>query len=384
MRILQVIEFFSPSMGGSAQVAYQTAWHLAQRGHQVSVWSSDYGADGSRFPEGSFETVLFPCPLARWGFYPTPALAGWARRHVSEFDVIHLHNLRTFQNLVVAGGARRAGVPYVLSAHGSLSHRVGRRLTKRAFDSLFGRWLIRGAQRLIAVSPVEVDQYRQAGLAADKIAMIPNGLDLDEFAHLPAPGAFRRKHGIPAGAKLVLSLGRIHRIKGLDVLIAAFGRLREKTPGVLLAIAGPDDGGELARLQILAAQAGLGDRVQFPGPLYGEDKLAALADADLVVVPSAYEIFGLVPFEALLCGTPVVITSGSGTSRLLGDTEAAYQVPYGDLPALTAVLQQALTDGVAIQRQVAIGQEFVRTRLDWRAIVVRVEGLYAEVVGSGD
>ena len=114
MRILQVIEFFSPKMGGSAQVAFQISRHLAQRGHDLSVWASDYGSREVRFPEEDFETHLFHTLFARWGFYLTPNLVSWARDHLQEFDIIHMHNVRTFQNIVVSYYARRFGIPYVL------------------------------------------------------------------------------------------------------------------------------------------------------------------------------------------------------------------------------------------------------------------------------
>ncbi len=379
MRILQVIEFFSPSMGGSAQVAYQTARHLARRGHQVSVWSSDYGADGSRFPDGPFETVLFRCPVARWGFYPTPGLVRWARRHAGEFDVVHLHNLRTFQNLVMAGAARREGVPYVLSAHGSLPQDIGHGFAKRAFDLLFARRLLDGARRLVAVSPLEVTQYRQAGVAGEWIALVPNGLDLDEFSSLPARGAFRQRMSLGDRKKLLLFLGRLDPIKEVDRLIEAFARLSREGTGAWLVVAGPDDG-ELAPLQALAGELGLRDSVRFTGPLYGEDKLSCYVDADLVAAPGAYEIFGLVPFEALLCGTPVVVGQGSGVGQLLGQAGAAYLVPPGNVEVLADALRRALAGGPGARARVAAGQALVRREFDWAAIAGRLEELYAVLI----
>ena len=378
MRILQVIEFFSPSMGGSAQVAYQTARHLAQRGHQVSVWSSDYGADGSRFPEGPFETVLFRCPVARWGFYPTPGLVPWAQRHVREFDLIHLHNLRTFQNLAVARAARRAGVPYVLSAHGSLPHLVERKGAKWVFDRLFGRRLLDGARRLVAVSPAEVEQYRQAGVEPDRIALVLNGLDLDEFKALPSPGTFRKARGIVEGTRIVLYLGRLHKRKGLDSLIHAFVRIRAELEPCLLIIAGPDDG-ELAPLQALAGELGLHDSVRFTGPLYGEEKLAAYVDADVLASPAAHEIFGLVPFEALMCGTPVVVSNDGGSGQLIRDSGSGHLVPLGDADALAHTMMQALTEPGEASHMVEAGQSFIRRRLTWDASMKDLEQVYLEV-----
>ena len=383
MRVLQVVPYFSPRMGGVARVVYDMARHLSHRGHDITIVAGDYKQDEASFPPGEFRQVLLRSVFSRWGFYYTPSLVAWMRDHVAEFDVIHLHEVRTFQNSVARRYALRYGIPYVLSAHGTLPVIVQRKLAKRIYDLLVGRRLLASASGLVAVSALEAEQYRLAGgIEEGRIRVIYNGLDLDEFSPLPSRGLLRQKLGIPREAPLVLFLGRLHRIKGIDFLVKAFARLREEVKETILVIAGPDEG-ELDHLRALAGRLGLEESVRFAGPLYGQDKLAAYVDADVVASPGAYEIFGLVPFEALMCGTPVVINSGSGASRLLGDTEAAYRVPYGDLPALTAVLQQALTDGVASQRLVANGQGFVRTRLDWQAIAARVEGLYAEAVGSG-
>lgn len=376
MRILQVIEFFSPSMGGSAQVAYQIARQLAALGHDVTVVSSNYSADGSRFPQEDFNTQLFPAIFSRAGFYVSPGLMGWAREYLSEYDIIHLHNVRTFQNMVIGREARRLGIPYVLSAHGSLPLLEARKGAKKAYDLLFGQQLVRGAARLIAVSPAEKRQFIAYGIPAEKTALIYNGLDLAQFAQLPPGGQLRRKLGVPAGASLVLFLGRIHRIKGIDHLIAAFARMAASNENAVLLVAGPDDG-DLSRLQSMAAGLGLTDRVLFPGGLYGEDKLAALADADVLAAPSRYEIFGLAPFEALMCGTPVVVTADSAAAEILQQAGAAYMAPYGDAEALADALVSALTEQERSRKMVQAGQAYARNHLQWPAIAGQLLTIYS-------
>lgn len=379
MRILQVIEFFTPKMGGSVQVAYQIARHLSKRGHEVTVCSSDYGREEAAFSDVPFEAVLLPTAFSRWGFYVTPVLIRWARQHLRKFDVIHLHNVRTFQNLIVSAFARRYGIPYVLSAHGSLPVIVQRKVAKRVYDLLFGRRLIAGASRLIAVSPVEMEQYAAWGVDPDRIAMIPNGLDLDDFSHLPPRGEFRRRLGIPDSVKIVLFLGRLHRVKGLTHLIQAFAWLRTRLGDCILVIAGPDDG-ELARLRTLANGLGLREQVMFVGPVYGEEKLAAYVDADVLASPAAYEIFGLVPFEALMCGTPVVVADGCGSGHLVRRAQAGCVVPYGDVEALGEALLKMVTDGKEANKMIQAGQEYIREHLDWQAILNRLEEVYIAVV----
>lgn len=379
MRILQVTEFFTPATGGSTHVAYELSKHLALRGHNVTVCSSDFGKGDSLFPDAPFEWLCFSSLPSRWKFYITPGLIPWTWEHVADFDVVHMHNLRTFQNAVVGARARQAGVPVVISCHGSLPLLTGHHTVKRAYDQLFGRRLMQSAARLVAVSEVEAEQYLQMGFPGSKISIIPNAIDLQAFERLPEPGVFRQKINIPSDKKLVLSLGRIHPIKGLDHLISAFARLTCSFADARLVIAGPDEG-DLSRLRSMAKQEGVEKHTYFPGPLYGEEKLAALADADVVTCPSMYEIFGLVPFEALMCGTPVIVTDDTGSGQLIREAGAGYLVHYGDIDALSQALLRILTDQNQRSCKVKHGQEFIRERLAWDVIVVMLEKLYNELV----
>lgn len=379
MRILHVIPFFTPEMGGSATVAYQMARHLGERGHDVTVVASDYGAGQSAFPPGPFEVVLLPV-IARWGFYLTPGLPRWASRNLDRFDVIHMHTVRTYQNAVVSRLAARRGIPYVLSAHGTLPVIVQRQAAKRAYDLLAGRRLLAGASKLVAVSEVEAEQYRAAGIDEARIRVVYNGLDLDEFAHLPPRGEFRRKHpSLDRESKIVLYLGRLHRRKGIDHLMEAFAGLREQVDRAALVISGPDDG-ELAALQALSARLGLREHVIFTGPLYGQEKLAALVDADVLASPAVHEIFGLVPFEALMCGTPVIVTDDCGSGQLIQEAGAGYLVPFGDIAALKEELLRVLTNREDALRKVEAGQRFIAKRMSWEESVTGIEQLYDELV----
>lgn len=382
MQILQVIPFFTPEMGGSAQVAYQISRRLSERGHDVTVVTSDFSTERSRFHPIPFRVVYLPCRFARWGFYATPGLVSWVRENLARFDVVHMHTVRTFQNAVVHHFARRDKVPYVLSAHGTLPVIIERKLAKRIYDLLVGRRLLASVSRLVAVSPLEAEQYRLAdGIQERQIRVIYNGLDLHEFSYLPPRELLRQKLSIPREAPVVLFLGRLHRRKGIDHLVKAFAGLREEVKDAILVIAGPDEG-ELAHLQSLVGHLQLGAWVRFAGPLYGQEKLAAYVDADALASPAIHEIFGLVPFEALMCGTPVIVTNDCGSGQLIQQAGAGYIVPFGDVEALTATLLRALTDRQETHRQVTAGQSFVRRRMDWRILCTHFEDLYQEVVQS--
>lgn len=377
MRILHVIPFFTPSKGGSAQVAYQMARHLGERGHDVTVVASDSGADKSSFATGPFEVVLLPAAIARWGFYVTPALPGWADRNLGHFDVVHMHEVRTFQNAVVRRYSLHYGKRYVISAHGTLPIIVQRRLPKRIYDLVIGKRLIEDAAQFIAVSPFEADQYVDAGVHRNRVRVVLNGIDLREYATLPAKGAFRTRYAIPESVAVILYLGRLHQRKGINNLIDAFATIRKDKPNSMLLIAGPDDG-EMEALKTQVGMLQLGDHVRFTGALYDKEKLSAYVDADVLVSPAIHEIFGLVPFEALMCGTPVVVADDSGSGQLISQAKAGYLTRYGDVTGLVNVLERALTHQNETTEMVRSGQAFVRTYLQWPKIAQELEHVYQD------
>jgi len=205
-----------------------------------------------------------------------------------------------------------------LQAHGSLPRIGAWRKLKWFYDALFGYKLLRDASRVIALSRVEAEQYRCMGVPEEKIAIIPNGIDLSEYANLPPKGSFKKKFGIKEEEKIVLYLGRIHWIKGVDILVKAFANVIKKLDNIRLVIVGPDDG-YLSELRALIKALRIENKVIIAGPLYGRDKLEAYVDADVYVLPSRYEIFSMSVLEALACGTPVILTENCGIAEYFRD-----------------------------------------------------------------
>jgi glycosyltransferase involved in cell wall biosynthesis len=321
MKILQVVPYFPPAFafGGPVKVVYQVSRELVKRKNEVVVYTSDAEDFSSRLRRDEYVDVdvdgvkvnylrnLSLVIMKNFKLFITPQLVSRAKEEVKKFDVIHLHEYRTFQNVIVAHYAKKNGVPYVLQAHGSLPRIVAKRGLKLIFDILFGYRLLRGASKVIALSEIEAEQYRGMGVPKEKIAVLSNGLDLSEYADLPLKGQFKKKFGIGEKEKMVLYLGRIHKIKGIDILVNAFAMVLEELDDVRLVIVGPDDG-YLGELKSLIGNLKIRRNVLLVGPLYGNDKLEAYVDADTYVLPSTYETFPMSALEAVACGTPVVIT----------------------------------------------------------------------------
>ncbi len=388
MKILQVIPYFYPawSYGGPPRNAYGLCRELAKRGHKVTVFTTD-ALDGRNRIKEIRETAdgIEIRRFRNWSNYVafrhriflSPGMIGAMRHNLQNYDVIHLNEFRTLQNLLAHRYARQKDIPYIVQARGSLVNVLAKQRLKSLYDLIGGRSLLRDAKRLIAVAPLEAVQYMRYGVGAEKIDIIPNGIDLMEFNNLPLKGSFRQKHGLETKNKIILFLGRLHRIKGLDLLVNAFDGITRDFSDARLVIAGSDDG-YLPSLKSLVSKLKLEEKVIFTGPIYGEQKLAAYVDADVCALTSSYEIFGITIFESLACGTPVVVTDRCGIADIIKD-KAGLVVPY-DTAILKEALRQMLGDDKKRQKLGWAGQALVHEKYGWGAIAEQVECVYNKCI----
>lgn len=245
---------------------------------------------------------------------------------------------------------------------------------KKIYDIFWGNDILKHASKIVGVSNYEVEQFRQAGIPDEKISLIPNGVKYISPESLPPLGQFKERHNLRE-KHIILYVGRIHKIKGIDFLIRAFHLFIRSWAGddVALVIVGPDDGYRSV-LENLVEQLGLGDKVKFIGHI--SPLATAYQDADVLVYPSVYEIFGLVPFEALICGTPVIVSEDCGCGEIIKEAECGYLVRYGDLAGLGDALRFALEHTDVNRRMVEAGRRYIEERLTWESAVKQVEEMY--------
>jgi len=224
---------------------------------------------------------------------------------------------------------------------------------------------------------MEAGQYKSMGASEDKIEIVPNGIALSEFENLSPRGEFRKKWGINDNQKMILYLGRIHKVKGLDLLAEAFAGLSRELDNVRLVVVGPDDG-YLRALEELIKELKIEGKVVFTGPLYGTDKLGAYVDADVFVDPRVDEIFGLVFLEACACGTPVICSTGCGLADII-DGQVGLAVPY-DKEQLRHALLHILGNDKLRREFGEKGKLLVRERFSWEKIAEQIEDLYKRVL----
>jgi glycosyltransferase involved in cell wall biosynthesis len=391
MRILNVTETYAPFLefGGPPVKVKALARGLAERGHEVTVLTADWGferrrgdakltaAERSPFGWKQTEDGVTAIYLSTWLKYRTatwnPAVKRFCRSRVAEFDVAHIYGLYDFLGPAVAAACAKRNIPYVLEPIGMYVPMVRSVALKRIYHAVYGRAMIAGASAVVATSEQEVRELAEGGIPPGKIQVRRNGVEVP--AAWPGRGEFRKRYKIADGANVILFLGRLSSKKSPELLLEAFALLRGQNvrDDLQLVFAGPDDDGMQERLARAAEQRGLTPDVHFTGPIFGDDKWSAYCDADVFVLPSQNENFGNAAAEAAAAGTPVVVTENCGIASLLGEV-AGLVVPH-DPQAVAGAVRRVISDE-GLRARLKEGCRHISAQLGWEEPVREMETLY--------
>lgn len=288
-------------------------------------------------------------------------------------DLIHVHGLWLMPNIYAGAAAARSGRPLIISPRGMLGKEALKfsSLKKKAFWIALQNAAYREGSCWHATSHSEASEIRDFGIQSP-IAVIPNGIDIPELAH-----TFPKK----TGQKSILFLGRLHPIKGVDLLIQAWKRIAEVLPAWHLQIAGPDEGGYRQSLEALISQYRI-PRVQFLGPVAGAEKTELLRNSDLVVLPSRFESFGVVVAEALSHGIPVLASRGTPWSGVVNNRCGWW--PDASVEALAGTCTEATSLSSRERREMGLrGRRWVMEAFSWAAVAAQMKDLYCWTVREG-
>jgi glycosyltransferase involved in cell wall biosynthesis len=380
--------------GGIPRIAHALTSGLAAQGHLVTICTTDAGEVTTRLngaPRSwrawpveradGCDLRVFPNLSNRLAYHAQLFLPLGLKRflatHRREFDVAHLHACRNIPGVLAGRALRAAGIPYVLAPNGTAPILERRYAAKRLFDRVAGIELLRGAAFVLAVSDAERRQLLTLGIDASRIRVVANPVDLEEFSPRPQK-APRAGHSAP----VIAYLGKITPRKRVDTLVRAFAHLRAAHPAFTnarLIVAGNDMGGG-RDVHRQAVTWGVDRHTEFPGLLRGRDRLQLLADADVVAYASQDEVFGLVPLEAILCGTPVVVADDSGCGEVIARVGGGLSVPPGNAHALAAALAALVTGDGPAAVSMAAAQERVTALFSHHVVCRQLSELYHEVV----
>lgn len=387
--------------GGMNVYVRELSLRLAEFGHQVDIFTRGAQAaelDLYRANRGAARLIALPAGPSRTLerdelVEHIPAFAELLLDHAAKqglnYDLIHAHYWMS--GLVAARLKAEWRVPMLLMFHtlGLVKNRIEALGERESDERIRGeRQAIAAADMVVAATPAEqADLQWLYEVRSPRITVIPPGVDHERFQKLPAAEA-RARLGLPRDRAILLYVGRIEPLKGIDTLIRAVQRLPGPVRPEVYVIGGeanvPDEqlDSEMARLQALASELGLAEQVHFLGKREQDELPAFYSAADIVVLPSYYESFGMVALEAMTCGVPVIASRVGGLAYLVEDGISGYHVPEGSSEELAERLDELLADSALRERLGQGGQQVARA-YGWDTIAARVANLYKIVLETG-
>jgi glycosyltransferase involved in cell wall biosynthesis len=376
MRIVFVTPYYYPELkfGGPPKRLHGLSRGLRALGHEIRVATFN-SEDANARALATVDTIEVQyLPWIGRGLRQLPVSWSPLQEAIDRADVVHCYGLYNLLLPLTAGLAWRRRKPFLFEPMGMYVPRVRTLFAKRLYNAIVTKPLARRAAAVVATSPLEMEELRSLG-AEVNLVVRPNGVDLAEFSSLPSVAPMRRRWGATTAEKIVLFLGRIDAKKNLRVLVNAF--VDAAVPQSRLVIAGPaSDNRYTGSLRRLIEERRACDRIYLDGPLYGEEHLAALAAADLFVLPSINENFGNSAAEAVAAGVPVLITETCGVAPII-DGRAGLSVSLG---------VESLRDGIRAmldpQRRAAVTakRDEVKRELSVDEAIRQTEQLYVSIV----
>ncbi|MCL4404053.1 glycosyltransferase [Patescibacteria group bacterium] len=346
MKILHLIPSYVPARlaSGPINAVHNLNTALVKRGVSVTVYTTDLDGptrlkvplNQERLIDG-VRVVYFPITFRFWQY--SRNLHHRLAATAADFDAIHITSVFLSISTLGAYYAKKFGRPYLISPHGSLmKYPLSQSsLKKRLYLALIECRNLKGAV-IHLLAKKERQDFLDLRLPCRGTVVVPNGLNMFVLNALDQTTAFRKRFKIPDNKKIILFIGRLNKIKGLDTLIPAFAEVVEKEPDAFLLIAGSDDGYK-KQVESLIAHYRLQQNVSFVGFLLGGDKKAAMEASTVFVQPSYTESVSMALIEAMAAGLPVVVTDSVGISSDIEIAAAGLVVPKE-----SHLLAQALID----------------------------------------
>ena len=374
MRVLNVVDGLDARYGGgTGERTLQMSRFLVKAGVKCTVMSVDMGAN-PEFKNAltGVNIVMLPCLYKR--FYVPTFSATKIKNVVESADVIHLMSHWAVINALVYLYARLMKKPYVVCPAGSLPVHDRSKLLKRLYNWIIGKKIILNASLLIAVTENEVTQFKPYGVDINKVSVIPNAIDKEDYFKRDDQG-FRKKYGL-GDHPIILFVGRLNPIKGPDLLLTAFCKVKDKFLDYHLVFAGLDEG-LLPELQKTVKEFGVEERVHFIG--YVEKNIISIAyyASNLLVIPSRYEAMSIVVLEAGITATPVLITDQCGfdVAKIGGG-----MVVSPSVDGLQKGLIEMLSNRDRLKTMGVKLQKYITENLTWDIIVYKYIDLYKQIL----
>jgi glycosyltransferase involved in cell wall biosynthesis len=310
-------------------------------------------------------------------------MARFLGENISRFDLVHVHEIWHHAGYTAYRAAKKCRIPFVITPHGELGERHLRHKAwkKRIYMRLILDRILRNSDAIHAITAAERGRIGKLGYHVP-VTVAPNGVDPTHFDHATDPSVLLSKYPVLRGRNVILFLGRLNPTKGLDILARSFSDASRSSPDTVLLVAGPDEEGGRRQMESILRYEGVPDRVVFTGMLTDEDKIAALALADLFVLPSYSEGFSIAVLEALASRLPVVITEACNFPEV--EEHGAGFVVEPNEEAVSGAIGKLISDPYLRASMGEKGRKLVSERYTWQASATIIADLYRSLVAGNE
>lgn len=386
MKILHIMANLAPRYGGPSQAIVGMTESLSNLSHEVTIFTTNQDGDGV-LDVSTTEPIQRNGVTIRYFSIQTPRFFGTSfpmlrelKREIRKFDIVHIHSLYLFHGAVAAYYCRKYNIPYIVRPHGTLDPFLYKRHRgrKAILEFLFENKNLNHAAALHYTTEEEWELAKEF-INNPNGFVVPNGINLENYYSPKSLDEFYDKYPEIKGKKVVLFFSRLNFKKGLDLLIDSFTQVAKQKEDVHLMIVGPDNEGYGAQVKEWIKENNIDNRVTFTGMLTGEEKLQALSVAEMFVLPSYSENFGISVIEAMIMGLPVIISNKVNIYRELLKCDAG-EVVNCNSEELTRSILKLLDDTTYAQRLASNGEKMVKEYYQWSEVGKSLEKNYKSIV----
>lgn len=391
MRILHVIPTIDSRDGGSPIACISLCRELARVGHDVTIFSTFMRGEREnwRAYTGDLGSVKVRCfPVMRGSYGLSASLFCALAPAIKAADVVHIHGVYRFTLVAAAWWCRRYAVPYVVKPHGSLDPYVFRvrRWRKWPAEKLLIAPILAHASALHFTAEEEMLRAASSGLfrgsdgrSIFNAVIVPEGVESSASNHAATAEDFSTMFPQTVGKRIILFVGRLNFVKGLDILVKAFAMVFKTFSDTHLVLVGPDNEGYKAEVRRWLEAEDLAPQVTFTGMLSREATAAAYEAATIFVLPSYTESFGLVVCEALSHSLPIVISNRINIWREVAESQVGI-ITECDASQIAAAIIRVLADPESARAMAERGRLLVRRRFTAKAVSEQMLAVYRQLI----
>jgi glycosyltransferase involved in cell wall biosynthesis len=370
MKLTHVIPAIADEASGPSYSVTRLCQSLIDSGESVTLASLEWAHMAAKPAYlKTFQLGMGPRRLGR-----SPEMKRWLVDSCTrgDVDLLHMHSMWMMPNVYPGQAAMSCSVPLVVSPRGTLSNWALRNgsFTKSIFWPFIQKPALQAMTCVHATADSEYEEIRRMGFR-QPVAVIPNGVDIPKLPLDPAKSTTRT----------LLFLGRIHAKKGLDMLLPAWRAVQDRFPEWCLRIVGPDNDGHLQAMKRMAIELSV-ERVEFSGALLGAEKWSAFAKAEVFVLPTYSENFGMAVAEALAAGKPAIVTKGAPWQGLITEG-AGWWIDIGIDP-LVACLEEVLSQSpIELATMGGRGRLWMGEKYSWQHVAMQMSETYRWILHGG-